>query len=157
MDHSVTEGGCAQRRALGHTPAAAAASASATILSTAASRNCGDKARGKRSVGVWTPHPSQIPLPGRALGCQGGGGPQLQKRQLAAEAPAPQPWGAGGEEKQAQSPCPLEVKASGRTGSGPETAMLLAAAAAGGLSPVPGWSEGSGRPGASSQSEHRPS
>lgn len=50
------EGGCAQRGTLGHTPSAA--SASATILSTAAFRNCGDKTRGQLRVGVWTPLPS---------------------------------------------------------------------------------------------------
>lgn len=55
------EGGCAQRGTLRRTPSTAPAST--TILSTAASRNCGDKARGKPRVGVWTLLHSQIPLP----------------------------------------------------------------------------------------------
>ena len=72
------EGGCTQRGTLGHDPSAA--SASTTILSTAASHNCGHKARGKLRVGMWeggltSPDPLAQASPGPP------GGPQTQERQ----------------------------------------------------------------------------
>ena len=73
------EGHCAQRGALGRTPSTA--SASTTIFSTAASRNCGDKAGGE---GEWvcgscclprSPYPDpglpgQPPDVGKAVSCR---------------------------------------------------------------------------------------
>lgn len=49
VDCSVTEGGCVQSGALGH--ASSTNSAAGTVLSTAASRNCGHKGRVKTQSG----------------------------------------------------------------------------------------------------------
>lgn len=103
------EGGCAQRGILGCTPSTAPAST--TIVSTAASRNCGDKARGEPRVGVWTLPSSQIPLP---LGLGLPGWPHMGGRR--------------GKE-QALCLCLPQAKAPQRTMPGPETAMLLLATA----------------------------